>query len=390
MSNKPSKYSGWTRSAVFNATSKPNLVMANPEALYPTPRRARNRVPTPYWPRLIRRVTTVGATEVMLTAAAALTTPLSLAGGRGQYQKQAVAPGPRQLGRARLDGGERPRLPQRIDGAGSTACPVILVHGLAGSQACWFALGRALRGRGVIVVPFNYSPFAPSAEQLADQLAATVENLLDATGADKVHLIGHSLGGVIIAQALIGGRLAGCVEVVITLGAPFGGSPWASLLPIGPLARALRAGSPLLRRLAAAAHPPGVRWLAFASTLDMIAPADRCTPANMHAELVRVDAAGHAGMLLDPHVINRIVAATAQPDDPLAARNPPPRPQSGDLESTPDWSDEHRYGGAASQAADPLGLRRACRAGSMGLAWPGRDPSSSRRSSTPCGYPRKV
>src|SRR4051812_19843230 len=120
-------------------------------------------------------------------------------------------------------------------------------------------------------------------------------------------------------------RLAGHVDPVVTLGSPFTGSPWADVLPLCPLVRALRPGSPLLRRLAAAPAPGGGRGLAFASTLDAIVPASCAVPANRQAARVLIDAAGHCGMLVDPEVIVRIVAATAAHEDaadldaPLAA-----------------------------------------------------------------------
>ena len=63
-------------------------------------------------------------------------------------------------------------------------------------------------------------------EQVADRLVVEVQRMLSQTGADKIHLIGHSLGGVVIAQAIAGGRLAAKVDTIVTLGAPFGGSPW--------------------------------------------------------------------------------------------------------------------------------------------------------------------
>jgi pimeloyl-ACP methyl ester carboxylesterase len=160
-------------------------------------------------------------------------------------------------------------------------------------------------------VSFEYPPWASSVEELADRLSTTVEQLLAVTGAGKVHLIGHSLGGVIIAQALTGERLAGRVDLVATLASPFGGSPLAALCPVGlPLVRALRPGSPLLRRLAAAPPPTGVRWLAIVSTLDPIVPADRAVPAHRDATCLRITGTGHAGMLVAPDVIARIVAAT--------------------------------------------------------------------------------
>jgi triacylglycerol lipase len=203
---------------------------------------------------------------------------------------------------------------------------VVLVHGLGASPKYWFALRRALRAEGRTVVSFDYSPWASSVEELADELITTVEQLLAVTGAGKVHLIGHSLGGVIIAQALTGDRLAGRVDLVATLSSPFGGSAWATLCPIGPpLLRALRPGSPLLRRLGGAPPATGVRWLAFVSTRDPIVPADRAVPANREVTRISIDAAGHCGMVLDPGVIARIVAATAvtgvsvDPGDRLAA-----------------------------------------------------------------------
>lgn len=196
------------------------------------------------------------------------------------------------------------------------ARPVVLVHGFAASAACWFALRRALHAEGRIVASFDYWPWAPSVRDIADRLVATVEDLLAVSGADKVHIVGHSLGGVVVAQALTGDRLAGCVDSVVTLGSPFGGTPWAGLLPVVPIVWALRPGSPLLRRLAAAPPPDDVRWLAFASTADRIVSPDRAIPFNRDVRRVTIEGAGHSGMLLAPDVIAQIVAETNSADLP--------------------------------------------------------------------------
>ena len=135
-------------------------------------------------------------------------------------------------------------------------------------------------------------------EQLADELVAAVERTLSQTGAAKVHLVGHSLGGVVIAQAIAGGGLVGLVDTVITLGSPFGGSPWAGLLPFGELLRALRPGSPLLRRLASAPVPDGVWWLAVTAALDIIVPGPRSVPTHADVETITVDGIGHLERLI--------------------------------------------------------------------------------------------
>ena len=124
-----------------------------------------------------------------------------------------------------------------------------------------------------------------------------------------MHLVGHSLGGVVIAQAIADGGLNGLVDTVVTLGSPFGGSPWAGLLPFVEIVRALRPGSPLLQRLASAPLPDGVRWLAVTAALDIIVPGMRSVPTHAQVETITVNGVGHLGMLLSRQVIGCITAA---------------------------------------------------------------------------------
>jgi triacylglycerol lipase len=203
--------------------------------------------------------------------------------------------------------------------AAPTARPVLLVHGFGGTKSSWSVIAQALSDRGTMVDTMTYSPLGNSVEQLADALVATVERTLSQTGADKVHLVGHSLGGVVIAQAIGGGGLAGLVDTVITLGSPFGGSPWAGLLPFGDLLQALRPGSPLLRRLASAPVPDGVRWLAVTAALDIIVPGPRSVPTQPDVETITVDGIGHLGMLISRRVVDYIVAALPAQRSPVAA-----------------------------------------------------------------------
>ena len=92
------------------------------------------------------------------------------------------------------------------------------MHGFGGTKSSWSLLARNLSARGLTFDAITYTPFGTSVEQLADRLVVEVDRLLSRTGADKVHLVGHSLGGVVIAQAIAGGRLNGLVDTVVTLG----------------------------------------------------------------------------------------------------------------------------------------------------------------------------
>ena len=189
-----------------------------------------------------------------------------------------------------------------------TTRPVLLVHGFAGTKSSWALVANALKARGVAVEAMSYPPVGTSVQQLAERLVAEVERILVATGTDKVHLVGHSLGGVVIAQAIADSRLTGRVDTVITLGSPFGGSPWAGVLPFLEIVRELRAGSPVLNRLASAPLPDGIRWLSLTAALDIIVPGVRAVPSHAQAETITFEGVGHLGMLVSRQVIACIAA----------------------------------------------------------------------------------
>ena len=214
-------------------------------------------------------------------------------------------------------------LPLAEAGAAS-ARPVLLVHGFGGTKSSWTLVTQALSARGVSVDVMTYAPLGNSVDQLAEKLIVQVEKTLSRTGAKKVHLVGHSLGGVIIAQAASDRRLNGRVDTVITLGSPFGGSPWAGALPVVEIVRALRAGSPLLRRLASTPLPDGVRWLSVAADLDVIVPGLRSVPFHPQVETITVNGVGHLGMLMSRRVIG-FITATLCADGTATAAEPTPQ-----------------------------------------------------------------
>ena len=137
--------------------------------------------------RMIGRAAKVHAYEVALMASVAAMAPLHLVGGG-------------------LDPSCGPRSPVQAHTAPTTR-PVLLVHGLGGTKYSWSLLAQALSARGLTVEAVTYTPIGTSVERLADRLVVEVDRMLSRTGSDKVHLVGHSLGGVVIAQAIAGGGL---------------------------------------------------------------------------------------------------------------------------------------------------------------------------------------
>jgi triacylglycerol lipase len=238
--------------------------------------------------RTVGRAAMVQANEAAMLMSATAMTPIRLLGGGFD--------------------GPAASTPVKVPTA-PTARPVLLVHGFAGTKSSWSLVAHALSVRGLTVQAMGYPPLGTSVGQLAERLVAEVERILTESGADKVHLVGHSLGGVVIAQAIADGRLHGRVDTVITLGSPFGGSPWAGVLPFVEIVRALRSGSPVLRRLASAPLPDGVRWLSVTAALDIIVPGLRSVPSHPQVETITFDGVGHLGMLLSRQVIGCIAAA---------------------------------------------------------------------------------
>jgi pimeloyl-ACP methyl ester carboxylesterase len=262
-------------------------------------------------PLAIHNAAKAHARELRMMAKAVTSAPWELLSGRPEGQGDALhaVPFSTVVQRPTSPATRAPRA--RGTGEGSrTLAPthVLLVHGLASSTSVWLEMAEHLQARGVTVAALSYRSFGTSVEQLAERVAGTVETLLAETGADKVHLVGHSLGGVVIAQAFADGRLTGLVDSVVTIAAPFGGSPWATVLPVGATIRALRQGSPQLCRLAVAPVPVGMRWLAICSNQDLIVPGRRSMPPQAGIENVTIDGVGHMGLLSNPHVIEHVLS----------------------------------------------------------------------------------
>jgi len=102
---------------------------------------------------------------------------------------------------------------------------IVTVHGLWMRGAAMGVLRRRLEARGFSVHDFTYPTITASLADDVAALAAFVERIPGET----VHLVGHSLGGVLIC-ALLESSLPARVGRVVCLGSPLKGSRTAARL----------------------------------------------------------------------------------------------------------------------------------------------------------------
>jgi pimeloyl-ACP methyl ester carboxylesterase len=106
---------------------------------------------------------------------------------------------------------------------------VVTVHGLWMRGASMTALRRRLEPHGFAVSDFTYPSVTGSLAANVTALAAYV----DSVAGDTVHLVGHSLGGVLIC-ALLESALPVRIGRVVCLGSPLRGSRTAARLARWP------------------------------------------------------------------------------------------------------------------------------------------------------------
>lgn len=217
-----------------------------------------------------------------------------------------------------LAGRFTPELPLRYLDPEAASTPIVLLHGYFHNRSAFLVVRRALRRAGFRhISTMNYNVIGNDVDELAQQLSAHVDHVLEETGAHRVHLIGHSLGGL-VARAYI--QLHGGsdkIHTCITLGSPHGGT-YAALAGRGKAARDLRPGSDLIERLETA-PPCETRFVAYYSNLDaMIIPASnaKLVSTNVRARNVLVKDLGHMSFLISQTLLRSLVDVLWHLDEP--------------------------------------------------------------------------
>lgn len=183
--------------------------------------------------------------------------------------------------------------------------PIILLHGLFQNPGCLLPLKRRLRLSGFFNIHTVSLSSWHNAEYLTEQIARKVDELRHATGFSKVHLIGHSMGGILARNyiQIRGGerKVASC----ILIGTPNQGSRMA-VFALSPLGRLLPPRGEFVPRLAAAPLPPQIPFLSIYSRHDnLILPAQNAFLKG--AVNIELKGLGHTALLFSGQVHHDII-----------------------------------------------------------------------------------
>jgi pimeloyl-ACP methyl ester carboxylesterase len=205
-----------------------------------------------------------------------------------------------------------------VEAAGT---PILLLHGLVDNRSIFMRLHRSLNRRGFgRVVSLNLQLYATDVGTAATRLAAEVEALCEQTSYSRIHIVAHSLGGLVARYYIqkMGGDTR--VHTLVTLGTPHRGTWLARLLPrIIPyrLVSDLRPDSPLLQELAEPAPGCSTRFVAFAGDLDTLVRPPRnalLSHPDLQIQNVMMRGLGHHALPFDSRVVHRVANLLARLD----------------------------------------------------------------------------
>lgn len=191
---------------------------------------------------------------------------------------------------------------------------VVLLHGLFATAGVLRPMRAAIEGEtGSHTASFTYGP-GPGIRALAERLAELVARLPSRCA---IHLVGHSMGGLVARYYVQLLRCDPRVVQTISLASPFRGTAQARWLRVG-VGRDIAPGSDVLRSIAATARDCTVPHTSFVAPLDtVITPPD--SAVFWHGDAIAMPGLGHNALLYDQHVHAAVVGRIRSAKGKLAA-----------------------------------------------------------------------
>ncbi|MCM2288015.1 MAG: alpha/beta fold hydrolase [Sulfuritalea sp.] len=189
--------------------------------------------------------------------------------------------------------------PDRLGHCATRRTPLLLIHGYQCNRGFWFWLQPKLETAGWTVATHSMEPVWTEIDNYTEGIASRIDEVLAATGAPQLILIGHSMGGLACRAYL---RRCGRDKVarMITLGSVHHGTQLARL-GIGPNARQMQIGNPWLVALGATNAvplPPGSVSI-YSCHDNYVFPQE--TGSRLEgATNIAISGVSHIGMALSP------------------------------------------------------------------------------------------
>lgn len=184
--------------------------------------------------------------------------------------------------------------------------PVLLVHGYACNSSSLQWQARRLVKAGYQVRCVSYRPPVANVHKLVPQIKAHIQQLLDDTGAEKIHYVCHSMGGVLVREVLADDAFAHRIDKVVCLGSPHHGTHAASLinLVVKGAIRQMTPASDYIQSLPKTRD--SARFYGICSQMDnLVLPV---TSAVLPGAITKtVDYLGHCALLYSPMVAGMIL-----------------------------------------------------------------------------------
>lgn len=200
-----------------------------------------------------------------------------------------------------------PQVPSAAPAVPQGAVPVLLVPGWSDNASALAALRARLIDAGWRAdhtAALSFEDEVGSNRDHASEIADAVQALRAATGAERVDVVAHSMGGLATRAFLAGAEGAG-VRRVVFLATPHEGTVTA-FFGWGEGAREMQPGSRFLEELAARRPvPEGVAALTIRTTVDVhVVPLESATLPGVPD--LRVCCPTHAGLLDDDETFARV------------------------------------------------------------------------------------
>lgn len=185
---------------------------------------------------------------------------------------------------------------------------VVLAHGLFHNQSAWVLFRRWLHGRGFSTACLSYASWGAQWDETVARMRGDLTSLLARHPDRDVHLVGHSMGGLLLWSALAQLEDTDSVRIksLVTMGTPFAGSK-LSPFALTSLGRYLGYKGETVRRVTALPLPAHVRRLALHSPADnMVLPnsALRCAAPGWNE--TRTGPVSHVAMLHSREVFREV------------------------------------------------------------------------------------